>query len=477
MFPILRTILLGVVAKKSIDATAEHLSEEKTQKSQEEQEAQKAKNQEAEENSLIEMGEDFVGQMGATTVKTFKNSDNPGDWFNIQNSLASTVMSQGFDPDDLEDTVDSYQEIKDSRAQGPQVLESTLSEDEQKEAREYAIKLLEEQLDANMANMPDYGDVRSYYNEGSLMDWVLSHPVSFAADWVAEKTGADWYTTFSQKWLGKDGIFTIFNIPTYIKDGINGETEVRKDHWTDMFGNIKTEEDLIKYAAEKQEYIKELKENIDDPKKFAKAYYYATEGVNFSADKVMEYKNTVENEEANGVSKEEQTKPSNSLIGRNYLAEDIQKNEMMTNILYEINKTVGTKLCSMIPFVGPLVAGVVNVGVSALEEKTQDDSSMTTGDWVKLILKEGIGRYFIVNGISNVVGKIFKGGSGFTSTATSAGMQSSTENTIDAAGDIIDGNWGGLVGNGIEAGTGWKGAIKTVFKTGFKWFIGLFRKG
>ena len=134
-------------------------------------------------------------------------------------------------------------------------------------------------------------------------------------------------------------------------------------------------------------------------------------------------------------------------------------------------------LCSMIPFVGPLVAGVVNVGVSALEEKTQDDSSMTTGDWVKLILKEGVGRYFIVNGISNVIGKIFKGGSGFASSATSAGMQSSTENTIDAAGDIIDGNWGGLVGNGIEAGTGWKGTIKTVFKTGFKWFIGLFRKG
>lgn len=448
---------------------------------------QNAKAQEAEENELVEVkAEDenwvdtansYKDQMGRITEKSFENNDGFWGFMNKMDHMGGTAMSQGFDPDKMEDIADSNAQIQESKANGPQVLESKLPEEEQKEAREYAIKLLEEQLNENMENMPDYGDVRSYYNEGSMMDWLVSHPVSFAANWVAEKTGADWYTTFSQEWLGQDGMFTVLNIPTYIENGIRGESDVRRDNYTDMLGNIKTEEDLKEYAAGRQALIDELKKNIDDPEKFAETYYYATEGVNFSADNVMEYKKTVEAEEKNGVKKEDQTKPSVGLIGRNYLAEDIKKNEIATNAAYEINKTVGTKLCDMIPFVGPLVAGVVNVGVTALEEKTQDDSTVTKGEWTKIILKEGIGRNLVVNGIGKILGNIFKGGgSSLGSTALGSGMQSSVDSSIDATGNIIDGNTGGLIGNGVEAGTGWKAVLKTGVKSGFNWFMGLFKK-
>ena len=470
-----KTIANKICGGKANAQAAENTAPTKDTKAQEAEENELVEVQ-AEDGNWVDTAKGYKDQMGRITEKSFSKSGGFWGFFNMMDHMGGTVMSQGFDPNKMEDITDSNAQIQESKAEGPQVLESTLPEEKQKEAREYAIKLLEEQLNENKENMPDYGDVRSYYNEGSLFDWVVSHPVSFAANWVAEKTGADWYTTFSQEWLGKDGMFTIFNIPTYIENGIRGESDVRRDNYTDMLGNIKTEEDLKEYVASREKLIEDLKANIDNPEKFAETYYYATEGVNFSADNVMEYKKTVEEEEKNGVKKEDQTKPSVGLIGRNYLAEDIKKNEIATNAAYEINKTVGTKLCDMIPFVGPLVAGVVNVGVTALEEKTQDDSTVTKGEWTKIILKEGIGRNLVVNGIGKIISKIFGGGGGLGSTALGSGMQSSVDSSIDATGNIIDGNTGGLIGNGVEAGTGWKAVLKTGLKSAGKWFIGLFKK-
>lgn len=415
---------------------------------------------------------DYGGKFKDITVKTFSDNENFGDFLNKQNYIASTVISQGFDVDNIYDILDNYEEIRDSKKQPYQLIESSLSECEQREARQYAVELLANQLQENIENVPDYGDVRSYYNEGSLMDWIVSHPVSFGADALAEKTGAEWYTKFSQEWLGKDGVFTPLNIGTYIADACNGDSEIRQDHWSDMFGNIQTTEDIDAVISNKLQIITELQNNVDNPEKFAELYYLATEGINFSADNVMEYKNTVEEEAKNGVPPEEQTKPSDSLIGRNYIAEDIAKNEMMTNIAYEVNKTVGTKLCSMIPFVGPLVAGVVNVGVTVLEEKTQEDSEITKGEWTKIILTEGFGRYFAVNKIGEISSKFPKGkGIGkIQGNAIASSMKEGVDITNDAVGNIVDGDGKALIGNGIEAGTGYKSIIKTAFKSLFSIF-------
>ena len=426
------------------------------------------------DKNLIETGLEYAGRMNDITKNSFTECEDFGDWINKQNFISGTVMSQGFDVEKMEDITSNYDVIRDSKEAGPQVIESSLSEEEQKVAREYAISLLEKQLDENAQNLPDYGDVRRYYNEGSLMDWVLSHPVSFALDHIAEKAGWEGYTNFSQNIMGKDGMFTVFNIPTYIKDATKGtDGEVRDDHWTDALGNIKTEEDLINAVAQKQDLINQLKESTDDPEKFAELYWKATDGVNFSADDIMEYKNSVDEQIANGVPEDQIEDPSVTLIGRNYIAEDIQKNEMMTEITYETNKNVGTMLCKMIPVVGPVVAGVVNVGVTVLEEKTQKDNELTAGDWAKIILKEGFGRYFIVNGVGKIVSKIFNGKSGVASNAASSLATEGVKNSNDAIGDAIDGNWAGVAGDAINGTVNWKAAIKTAFKT----FFGLFKKG
>ena len=426
-----------------------------------------------EDKNFIETGIEYAGRMNDITVNSFNETENLGDFLNKQNFIAGTVMSQGFDVEKMEDITSNYDILRDSKNAGPQVIESSLSEEDQKVAREYAISLLEKQLNENAQNLPDYGDVRRYYNEGSLMDWVLSHPVSFAADWVAEKTGATWYTNFSQNIMGKDGIFTLFNIPTYIENGIRGESEVQRDNYTDMFGNIQTEEDIINAIATKQGLINQLKENTDDPEKFAELYWKATDGVNFSADDVMEYKNSVDKQIADGKSEEEIEDPSVTIVGRDYIAEGIQKNEMMTNIAYETNKNIGTKLCQMIPGVGPVIAGVVNVGVTVLEEKTQKDNELTAGEWIKIILKEGFGRYFIVNTIGEIAKKTFGNNSGVARNAASSVASESVKNTNDAIGNTIDGNWAGVAGDVVNGTVNWKAAIKTAFKT----FIGLFKKG
>ena len=124
---------------------------------------QNAKAQEAEENELVEVkaedgnwmdtANNYKDQMGRITEKSFENNDGFWGFMNKMDHMGGTAMSQGFDPDKMEDIADSNAQIQESKANGPQVLESKLPEEEQKEAREYAIKLLEEQLNENMEKL------------------------------------------------------------------------------------------------------------------------------------------------------------------------------------------------------------------------------------------------------------------------------------------------------------------------------------
>lgn len=420
-------------------------------------------------------GLDYLGYMNDVTAKSFSGADNFGDWINKQNYIANNIIADGFSFEKLEDLSDSYEFIRDSRKEGPKFIQSEkLSDEEEQEAREYAYDLMLTRLAYTVENMPDYGDVRSYYNEGSMMDWVVSHPVSFGADAGAEAIGADWYTTFSQEWLGQDGMFTPLNIGNYIEKGCTDENQygIRNDYYTDML-SIRSTENINEDIAAKFLILEELKNSLDDPEKFAEIYYKASDGVNFDPDRVMEYKEAVEAnakiDEAIAEGKEAEEKkdvaPLNTIIGRNYISEDFAKNEMGTNIAYEVNKSVGTKLACSIPFVGPLVAGVVNVGVSALEEKTQEDNEMTAGDWTKLILKEGVARPLAFS--SSKIVKNIKGADklGTNGQNMAAGMISEgAYTTAELTGDIINGNGGAIIGDIAELSTNPKAASKTTFK-------------
>lgn len=414
------------------------------------------------------------------TEKSYPNDDNPNmpdgkrlfDFINKQNYIASTVIAEGFDLDEIESNLQGYAELRDSKAQPYKVIESNLSEDAQVEAREFAIQLLEEQLQDNISSIPDYGHVREYYNDASMLDWVLTHPTSFLFDHIAEKTGMNWYETVSKDVFGQDGVFTPLNVPYYIANDKN--SPIREDHATDIFGNFMRLGKIEGAISSKQNLITELKNNIDNPEKFAELYYLATDGVNFSADRIMEYKEINDEEIKQGIPKEDRQKPADVLIGRNYIGEDLAKNEMATNIAYEVNKTVGTGLMAMVPG-GIVWAGLVNVGVSLLEEKTQDDPTLTKGELRKLLLQEGIGRYFMVNELGNIASEIPKT-SKISTDVQNAAIAGSMKEGIDITHDVIknatDRDGGGLISDGVEAGTG----FKSILKTAFKWVVGLFTK-
>ena len=74
---------------------------------------QNAKTQEAEENELVEVkaedgnwmdtANNYKDQMGRITEKSFKNNDGFWGFMNKMDHMGGTVMSQGFDPDKMEE--------------------------------------------------------------------------------------------------------------------------------------------------------------------------------------------------------------------------------------------------------------------------------------------------------------------------------------------------------------------------------------
>lgn len=412
----------------------------------------------------------MIGFMGSTA-----GTDDFGDFCSKQNYIGGQVIGgiktrNGFiSAEELNEINQSWDTLKEKDEF--QVLENNLSEEENQKAMDIAIQMLEEQVKFNREELPDYGDCKDYYNNGNLTDWILTHPVGIGLDKIAEKTDWEGYQNFKENYLSKDGMFTLQNIPGYIW-GKEGE-----DDWTDIF-SIKSV-DSINADIEKQEALLEkLKNNKDNPEEFAKLYHEITNGINFDAEKIINYSKGEKDKNGNTVTKTE-------IVGRNFIYEDIGKNRLGTDILFEINKTVGTKLCEMIPAVGPLVAFGVNYGVTKLDNDTSGENEekksnlqIAGQELIRTIGVLGCGK--IKEGISNKTNinngwtknGMFASGKAFVSDTLG-----DIANLADTAGDIINGNevnvsstvWSAVnlfVAPGLKS-TG-KAALRSLFNFKFK---------
>ena len=208
-------------------------------------------------------------------------------------------------------------------------------------------------------------------------------------------------------------------------------------------------------------------------KLYAKIYHQLTNGINFDAEKVLSYANS------NG---EDVTKTE--IVGRNFTYEDIGKNRLGTNTLFEINKTVGTKLCQMIPLVGPVVAYGVNVGVSALDNETAGENE-NKKSFLDILSEEAIRTFFVTksgeiksdiaagtNTNKWTTNGMLSSGKGFTSTTISD--MTNIANTVD---DVINGNeinWGSAIvsATNIFVVPGWKSGLAAIGRgiTNFKFW-------
>lgn len=353
------------------------------------------------------------------TKRTWQEKENFGDFLAMQNYIATNVMEDGFSVDELEKYINTWKEINDAgRNEGVKIIESDLSEEENDLAMDYAIQLLENRINQNKEDMPEYGDCKSYYNEGSLLDWGISHPISFGIEaidksitnghaellntmydengnlnnenfqnWIeevnlTEEEGIEYLSVLQEKVdiggaykhlakdiLGKDGMFTLQNIPNYIERAKHKTiNNVRASHWTEML-QINSTKTISEQLNNQEQLLEELKSTKDNPEKFAQIYYQITNGINFDAEKVLNYKNDVLSED--GVDYTEEV-----IIGRNFLNEDITKNRMGTDILFEVNKSVGTALCKRIPAGSFLTAEAINLGVTYLDNETQGEKEV-----------------------------------------------------------------------------------------------------
>lgn len=335
-------------------------------------------------NQVKELKEEYADPYIELTKETFGGTDGIWDGAKKQNYLAGQIMSEIFLGNasydsimqKIKDVNESYELLRENKESGYQNIPSELPEDEQREAREYALGLIRDRLQNNKDNMPEYGDVSRYYNEGSLVDWMVSHPVSFAADAVLGEE----YNEFSHGVMGKDGIFTPLNIPTYIANRNNDENDVRQDYAVDMLGNFRSTVNINKDIENKEQLIAEMEANIDNPERFAELYYQVTDGMNFSADRVHEHKQQSE--------KGEKTKPLETIIGRDYITEDIAKNELGTDVLKKVNKAAGTGLLK--GFLGGIGVGIAAVGNAAIEvlDAATDGDELTTEEAGAIIVTE-----------------------------------------------------------------------------------------
>lgn len=392
-----------------------------------------------------------------------KGTTGPKDFLTKQNYTAGVIMTEGFSLETIDDINKSYPEIRYNKEIGFKYTESNLSKEDQKKAREFALNLVSERVIDNFKNLPDYGDVRKYYNEGSLADWIVTHPVNFAAEAISDD-----YKEFTKNTSGKDGMFTLFNIPTYIEESQKPEenkqknSKIRQDNYTDILGNVQTIQSIEKNLSDKMDLIIEMKNNIDDPKKFAQLYYQVTDGMNFSPDKVVKY-------QQNDKETKNAKVPLDSVIGRNYVKEDIKKNDLLTNMFYEVNKSIGTKLLSAVAT--PAVAGGVNIAVTALEECTQNKTDDI--NWLKIVLVEGVARPVACGGVAEkVAGKVtshMNVATGKTGSVITKGIGTviadDTYNIAEGVANIASGDYGAAAGNAVDMIFHIKSTVKTGFKS------------
>lgn len=380
-----------------------------------------------------------------------------------QNYIAGQVMA-GIFTDNGFPSVEEIDEMNRSwdtvnNAAEFQIISNDLSEEDNQKAMEIAIQMLESKLAFTKSEIPEYGDCKDYYNNGNLTDWILTHPVGIGLDKLAEATNWEWYQNVKENYISKDGMFTLQNIPGYIW-GKEGE-----DDWTDIL-TIKSTDSIIHDVEKQEELLEQLRNSTDNPEEFAQIYHQLTNGINFDAEKVLNYSNN---------SGEDITETE--IVGRNYTYEEIGKNRLGTNILFEVNKTVGTKLCQMIPAGGPVIAYGVNVGVSILDNETagENENKKSTLD----ILGEEAIRTFCVSKGGDIKEQITgkTGSNKWTTNSMFASGKGYISTTVNDATNIIDTVDGAIKGENVSWGSAIVSATNIFVVPGWKSSLAALGKG
>ena len=380
-----------------------------------------------------------------------------------QNYIAGQVMA-GIFTDNGFPSVEEIDEMNRSwntvnNAAEFEIIDNNLSEEDNQRAMELAIQMLEDKIAFTRSEIPEYGDCKDYYNNGNLTDWILTHPAGIGLDKLAEATNWEWYLNTKENCISKDGMFTLQNIPGYIW-GKEGE-----DDWTDIF-TIKSTDSIIQDVENQEKLLEQLRNSTDNPEEFSQIYHQLTNGINFDAAKILNYTN---NSEDNITETE--------IVGRNYTYEEIGKNRLGTNILFEVNKTVGTKLCQMIPAGGPIIAYGVNVGVSILDNETagENENKKSTLD----ILGEEAMRTFCVTKGGDIKKQITgkTGSNKWTTNSMFTSGKGYISTTVKDANNIIDTVGGAISGEEVSWGSAIVSATNLFVVPGWKSSLTAFGKG
>ena len=269
-----------------------------------------------------------------------------------------------------------------NKNEGYKYKTSDLPEEVQQQARLDAIELLTRRLDDTWAKRPDYGDCEEYYNYGSIVDWLITHPLSLGLDKILGEDSE--YHKFVYGDLAPDGMFSTINLAFYALNGgtdLYDENGLRKDQPQDIL-KIRAVQNIDKDYEKKRALLEELKANIDNPEEFSRLFYQITDGKNFSADEFHEYRTDLENGEP--------AEPLDVLLGRNYLEEDYALNRIGTTLAFSINKQAGTSVMKALVPGGDIWAFIINLGLDYFNESTKDNPDLSAGNIMKYVIAEGL---------------------------------------------------------------------------------------
>lgn len=297
-----------------------------------------------------------------TTVGIF-SADSFDEFIQKQNYTMLKGLSQFYNG--VLEAGEGADEVYDNKKEPFSVKETSLSKDKQAEIREYTIELLKARYQLDHSARPDYGDCSEYYNYGSPLDWIFTHATLVVDKMLGEDSG--YHKFMYEQSNNGEGMFSLANIPYHILDNAFNfeeydEDGIRQDTPAD-FLKFKTIYAIDDDLAKKEEILKDLEANKDNPEEFARLFYLITDGTNFNPDKIDEYKIALENNE--------DTKPLDTLLGRDYIKEDYAKNKIGTNTAFSINKMAGTAVAKK--FLGPTPAFAINAAVSLLDLYTREE--------------------------------------------------------------------------------------------------------
>lgn len=302
-------------------------------------------------------------ETGENIINTFKG-DSADEIYWKQNYTMAKALVDYYNG--VMDAGENASEVYKNKIEPYEYKESSLDEDTQREAREYAIQLLKERYQADADARPDYGDCSEYYNYGSPLDWIFTHATLVVDKIAGEDSG--YHKLLYEDANHGEGMLLFENLPYHMLETQKvfgeefNEDGTRNDRWID-FLRFKTVYAVDDELTAKNEKLQELEKCIDDPEEFAKQFYLITEGKNFSPEEMVEYKTAKENDK--------ETKSLDVILGRDYIAEDYAKNKLGTNIAFSINKTIGTVIAKR--FLGSGAAFAINAGVTMVDLLTRDE--------------------------------------------------------------------------------------------------------